>query len=85
MRLRPPDVHCREAVELVTDYLEGSLTRRTRRAFEKHLRACDGCDAYLAQMRVIIDTTGSVGPEDLDAATLDGITELYRQFRTEDG
>jgi anti-sigma factor RsiW len=84
MKLRPPDLHCREAVELVTDYLEGTLTRQARRRFEKHLRACDGCDAYLAQMRIIIDTTGSVGPEDLDAATLDGITDLYRQFRPED-
>ena len=36
---------CQQLVELVTDYLEGSLGWRDRRRFEKHLRACDGCSA----------------------------------------
>lgn len=31
------DLVCREAVELVTDYLEGKLSRRDMRAFEAHL------------------------------------------------
>ena len=30
---------CRQAVELVTDYLEGSLSARARRRFEAHLAA----------------------------------------------
>ena len=31
---------CREFVELVTEYLEGTLSWRQRRRFEKHLAAC---------------------------------------------
>ena len=35
--LRRKDIVCQQAVELVTDYLEGSLSRRERRRFEAHL------------------------------------------------
>ena len=37
------DLVCQQAVELVTDYLEDVLSRRERRAFERHLEDCDGC------------------------------------------
>jgi hypothetical protein len=41
MRLpRQGDIVCRQAVELVTDYLEGALTKRARRRFETHLKGC---------------------------------------------
>ena len=35
---------CREFVELVTDYLEGSLPRETRTRFEAHLAECEVCE-----------------------------------------
>ena len=73
------DLVCRQAVELVTEYLEGTLSRGERRAFERHLEACDGCDAYLDQVREVIVATGSVGPDDLDPATLEGLVALYRE------
>ena len=42
---------CQELVELVTDYLEGSLSEDDRARFDEHLAECAGCRAYLAQMR----------------------------------
>ena len=42
------DLVCRQAVELVTDYLEGTLSGRARRRFEAHLAACPHCTEYLA-------------------------------------
>ena len=45
------DIACRELVELVTDYLEGALTPERRALLEQHLAACEGCAAYLDQMR----------------------------------
>ena len=59
------DLLCRQAVELVTDYLEGSLSRRARKRFEAHLASCPHCTEYLAQLRVTIALTGHLGPEDL--------------------
>ena len=38
MSVLTPDLACQQAVELVTDYLEGKLSWRQRRRFEKHLR-----------------------------------------------
>jgi anti-sigma factor RsiW len=52
------DLTCKELVELVTAYLEGTLSGRRRRRFEAHLAACDRCTAYLAQMEMTIRMTG---------------------------
>ena len=77
-------IECREAVELVSDYLDGALPRRQRRRLERHLANCDLCSAYLAQMRVSIELSGSVAPEDLDAEVLEGLVALYRRYRAVD-
>lgn len=81
MRLAPPPLVCREAIELMSDYLEGSLTRRDRRRLEKHLAGCPACTAYLEQMREIIAASGVVEPEDLDPQVLDELTEVFRRFK----
>ena len=77
------EIVCREAVELVTDYLEGKLSRGDARAFEAHLKACDGCEEYLRQIKATIEILGRVQPEDLSEQTRNGLMELYRQFRAE--
>ena len=59
------DLVCQQAVELVTDYLEGALSRRARRRFEAHLAGCPHCTEYLAQMRETIRLAGRLEPEDL--------------------
>jgi anti-sigma factor RsiW len=71
---------CQQAVELVTDYLEGALSRRERRRFEKHLAICPGCTEYLAQIRVTIVITGRVSPDDLTDQMRLEFTDLYRRW-----
>ena len=65
MRLRRPGLSCQELVELVTDYLEGKLSRRARHRFDAHIAACHGCTAYLEQMRETIRLTGRLREEDV--------------------
>jgi predicted anti-sigma-YlaC factor YlaD len=77
------DIVCRQAVELVTDYLEGSLSRRDRRRLESHLKKCPNCTAYLEQIRVTIQLTGSVEPDDLTPEARAELEELYRRWRGE--
>jgi len=36
----------------MTEYLEGSLSAADRARFEQHISGCDGCTAYLAQLRM---------------------------------
>jgi anti-sigma factor RsiW len=77
------DLVCRQAVELVTDYLEGTLSVRARRRFEAHLAACPHCTEYLAQMRETIRLAGRLEPEDLTPQARDEFTDLYRRWRSE--
>jgi anti-sigma factor RsiW len=83
MRLMPSPLVCRDAVELVSDYLDGTLSRRDRRRLEKHLAACDACTAYLEQVRATVAASGHVGPEDLPDDVVEGLVNLFRQYRTE--
>jgi anti-sigma factor RsiW len=76
-------VVCRQAVELVTDYLEGALSRRERRRFEAHLAQCPHCREYLAQMRATITLTGTVQPDDLTPQMQDDFIELYQRWRSD--
>jgi len=78
------ELACQEMVELVTDYLEGALSRAQRRRFEAHLAGCENCTEYLRQMRVTIRATGSLAAEDMTAQMREELTELYRRWRAEE-
>lgn len=47
-------VMCRDAAEMVTDYLEKSLRPRDWLGLRWHLHRCDMCRNYYAQMRATI-------------------------------
>jgi anti-sigma factor RsiW len=84
MRVRLPARHslvCQQAVELMTDYLEGALSRADRRRFEKHLAKCQGCTEYLAQIHATIAITGRVTPDDLSDEMRTEFVELYRRWQ----
>jgi anti-sigma factor RsiW len=75
---------CQQVVELVTEYLDGSLSRSRRRRFEAHLADCPHCTEYLAQMRATIRLTGRIAEEDLTAEMRDDLSEVYRRWRSEE-
>lgn len=81
--LRRRELVCQEAVELVTLYLEGALSRRERRRFEVHLLKCPNCSAHLEQVRATIHLSRTVDPEDLSPEARADLTELYRRWRSE--
>jgi len=80
VRILNRDLVCRQAVALVTDYLDDVLPRRQRRRFEAHLRNCPNCSRYLEQIRLTIDTVGHVEPDELDPEIKDDLIDLYRRF-----
>jgi anti-sigma factor RsiW len=81
LSLRRRDLVCQEAIELITEYLEGTLSRRQRRRLESHLAACLDCSRYLEQIRVTVHLSGNIEPDDLPANAVDELTELYRRWR----
>ena len=73
-----PELTCVELVELVTEYLEGTLDDAERARFEQHIRGCDGCSNYLEQMRTTIAVVGRLEVDDLSDKTT---SELLAAFR----
>jgi anti-sigma factor RsiW len=45
------ELTCQELVELVTEYLEESLSPEDRLRFEEHLEECGNCTRYVNQIR----------------------------------
>jgi anti-sigma factor RsiW len=82
MKLFRRDMPCIEVVEMVTDYLEGTMPARRRRLLERHLTACDGCTAYLEQMRETISITGRLEPEDVPRELEEQLLAAFREWNT---
>ena len=69
---------CNELVEVITDYLEGTLPEKDRARFDAHLLECPFCVTYLEQMRATLTAVGEIPVESLPPSARD---ELLRSFR----
>jgi anti-sigma factor RsiW len=72
---------CRDAVELMTEYLEGAMSPEEQARFEAHLARCDACTAYLDQMRATIGLLGHLPADHLPDVVVDELVDLYRRHR----
>lgn len=72
---------CRDAVALMSDYVDDVLSRRDRERLEAHLANCPHCTEYLAQIKATITATGHVQPDDLSEEVLDELVTLFRRWR----
>jgi anti-sigma factor RsiW len=72
---------CREFVELVTDYLDGALPDDERARFEAHLAECDGCTAYLEDMRRLVGSLHDLPEPPPDPATHEALVRAFRDLR----
>ena len=71
---------CAELVALITDYLEGVLDEDLAAEVDAHLALCEGCEAYVAQMRATIRLLGHVPVQTLAPQTRDGLMDAFRDF-----
>lgn len=76
------ELPCRELVGLSTAYLEGALPVGERRRFEAHLRACPGCETYLAQMRQMIGALGALRGEDVPPDRRERMLAAFRGWQS---
>ena len=75
------ELRCREIVELVTEYLEETMSAELRAAFDAHLAGCEGCTHYLEQMETMIRVAGTIEPEALTPEFRAGLLAAFRDFR----
>jgi anti-sigma factor RsiW len=72
---------CREVVEILGDYLEGAMAPDDRARLEEHLADCDGCAAYLEQLRVTIRLSGRLSEDAVSATAMAPLLEAFRAWR----
>ncbi len=78
------DLECREAVAMLTDYLDGALDAETTSSIEQHLTGCDGCTTFLEQLRTTSDALGELRDDDLPPALRDGLLSEFRKKPSDD-
>jgi predicted anti-sigma-YlaC factor YlaD len=75
------DLECREVVEAVTDYLDGTMAPGDRLRFDHHLALCEGCRDYLEQMRTVIRVAGRPVADAVPSETMAGLLRAFRDWR----
>ena len=75
-------MNCIQLVELVTDYLEGSMPAEQRARFDEHVAGCDGCTTYLEQFRITIKLTGMLSEEQIAPEARETLLGVFRDWRT---
>lgn len=82
---RRSGIVCQQWVEIVTDYLEGTLPPRLRAAADRHLADCPHCREYLEQMRRTIAVAPKLRDEDLPDDLVDALTRAFADYRRGEG
>jgi anti-sigma factor RsiW len=80
---RQKKLTCRELVELVTEYLDGKLSRRDRARFEAHLGACTNCTRYVEQFRETVRLTGTLQESDVSPDAAEALLAQFAEWKRE--
>jgi anti-sigma factor RsiW len=72
---------CRELVELVTEYLEGTMPLDQRLAFEQHVAICPPCRGYLEEIRHVVDVAGELTEETIPPLARDAMLSVFRTWK----
>jgi predicted anti-sigma-YlaC factor YlaD len=76
-------MNCKELVELITDYLEGTLPPEERERFEEHLAGCSGCRGYMQQMQTTIRLTGKLTEEAIVGKVRKDLLSVFRSWKSD--
>jgi anti-sigma factor RsiW len=74
----PHDMMCQELVEVLTEYLDGSLGEHDRARLEAHLGVCDDCRVYRAQFETAIALAARTGGTALSPELRAGLLRVFR-------
>ncbi len=74
-------VVCQQWVEMVTDYLEGTLPRELREAADRHLADCPHCREYLEQMRRTIVVSSRLREDDVPDDVVDAHARAFADYQ----
>jgi anti-sigma factor (TIGR02949 family) len=72
---------CSDIVELVTEYLDGSLPPDDATLVEQHLNFCEGCVWYVDQIRATVETVGRIDPQEVPPDVRDRLITAFRDWK----
>ena len=78
-------ISCADALELMTDHLEGALSEADGERLRAHLAGCEACSVYLDQLRATIEIVRETGPSEefpVDPDRVDSLVDLFRREST---
>jgi anti-sigma factor RsiW len=74
------EMACNELVEIVTDYLDGTLPAQELAGVREHLSSCDGCQAHIEQMRATVRVLRSAPEELTSPQAANALVEMFRDW-----
>ena len=81
MATDPTGMSCKELVELITEYVEGTLPEPDRARFDQHLAFCAWCRTYLEQMRLTVKTLGKLTEDTIPEQTKSDLLAVFRDWK----
>lgn len=78
-------ITCKELIEFIADYLDGELAADARHEFERHLKVCPSCVAYLESYKATVALGKEVVRASEDPASgvvPEGLVRAIREART---
>jgi hypothetical protein len=75
-------MHCAAILELLSEYIDGTLDMQTRTAVAKHITVCENCKQELASLRAIVDELGALEPVKPPA---DFLEKIHERLETSSG
>jgi anti-sigma factor RsiW len=74
-------VECRQIAELLGDYLDGTLPRRTRDLLEWHIEACAPCVAFVNTYRGTVSAAAKLGHTEIPPELKQRLIAVLRASR----
>jgi anti-sigma factor RsiW len=75
------DLACVAVVEIVADYLEGTLPPDEERRLRHHLDTCPGCAEYLKQLRTVAGSLRGVTEDSFPAEMRERLVADFSDLR----
>jgi predicted anti-sigma-YlaC factor YlaD len=75
---------CHEVLELLTEYLEGALSRDVQTRVSAHLDGCEPCRRFLGQFTATIEMTAALREASVPDDVRESLLAAFRSWRASD-
>jgi len=76
---------CKELVEQITGYIEGTMDPADRERLESHLERCPSCVSFVDQMRRTLRVVVATGVEQIEPERKEELLDVFREWKASGG